>query len=512
MSTERAEVAPPVRYPEGQASLVLIVAGLYVLRIFILPWLGLFNDEAYYWEWSRRLALSYYDHPPLVAYLLRVSTALFGDTQGGVHLPALILSALTSVVLFRLVLDLFPGNRPLAWWSVLAVQSMPLFALGAVFTTPDAPCALVWLLTLRFVWSAHGGRARHWYLAGLCGALGILSKYVFVLSLVGVLAFLLSSPSSRTWLRRREPYLGVAIMALGAVPILIWNARHDWASFSFHLIERHHGRFHPLANVGRLLTAQLAASPLLFAACLVGGWRSYERARSGDEVHRFLLCSSMGILGFFAIVGVLTPVNPNWFIFGYSTLAISACAAMLEAKRRLLRAWVVGSGLVSGALFYLQALTLAVPIPPSTDFATDLNGWSTIGRKVDELRGTMPRPERTFVLTPRFQLSALVAFYGSHEATVTRLGGRRDQYDYWRSEAQLPGEDAIVLTDDRSRVDPVSDYPFARCEQSPDLNLAFHGRSYRSIHLWRCSNYLSSVKLQETSPQGPPLAPSAARL
>src|SRR4030065_537893 len=64
--------------------------------------LDLSPDEAHYWEWSRRLDLSYYSKGPLIAYLIFLSTSLLGDNVLGVRIPAVLLSALGEVLLFRL--------------------------------------------------------------------------------------------------------------------------------------------------------------------------------------------------------------------------------------------------------------------------------------------------------------------------------------------------------------------------------------------------------------------------
>ena len=469
-----------------------LLAALYAVRLSLLGRIGLFSDEAYYWEYSRRLALSYFDHPPFVAWCIALCTRAFGDGPAAIHATALVFSALTTAALFKLVRRLFPDRPALAWWSALALQSMPLFALGATFTTPDAPCAFFWVGAAYLSFVAAEGSRRHWYLAGLCAGLGFLSKYNLVLLPPAILLFLALSPRHRHWLRKKEPYLAMGIMAACAIPVVVWNAEHHWASFTFHLVERHSHQFRPLLNLGRLLAAQQAVSPPLWIASLAGAFRSYRLARRGDAAHKFLLCVSGVILAFFFVIGLFALVNPNWFIFGFSTLLVCGVDALLALRSRIPASLVVGFGIAVCCAFYVQAVTLALPLPPGLDFAVDLNGWPEVGGRLGSLRASMPHPDRVFIFSRRFQFSALAAYYGGDDARVTRLGGRMDQYDLWRPEGEWDGWDAIFLSAEPFLFDPRQQYPFRSCEPAGDWELVRGGRRVRTFQFWRCFDYRPS--------------------
>jgi undecaprenyl-diphosphatase len=460
---------------------------LTALRLALIMDLGLFNDEAYYWEWSRHLGLSYYDHPPAVAYVLAASTWLLGRSQFAVHFPALILSILTSGVLYRLTLDLFPGRRQLAWWSVVLLNVSPLFGLGAVFTTPDAPVTLCWALATWLTWRAVHGDPRLWYVAGIVSGLGMLSKYTFFLFPPAVLAFLLTS-RHRSWLRTPAPYLALAIAFSIFSPVVIWNFRHGWASFTFQLWDRHVGPFQPWVYVARFVAAQQTLTPLLWIACLWGLLRSYRLGRAGSDAHWYLFWVSAVMYGFFAIVSLFTLVNPNWFGMAFLTMLVSAADALSSSRSWT---WRVAPGALAALVtlaFYLQASTLIVPIPPRIDFATDLNGWSEVGNRLREIRAGMPDPTNTFVFSHRFQGSALAAFYGGDDLEVTRLGPGRDQYSEWTRVERLVGRDAIYFADGLwFRPPPVGS--FRSCVPAGELPIVRSGRKVRTFLFWRCLGY-----------------------
>src|SRR4051812_47478693 len=112
--------------------LVALILVFYLALASVLP---AADDEVYYWCWSRDIQWSYYDHPPMTAVLIRISTALFGDSIFGFRVPACIASAFVVFVIRRLT-----RPRSLVWGVVLS----PLFTFGAVLMTPDSPLVMFW--------------------------------------------------------------------------------------------------------------------------------------------------------------------------------------------------------------------------------------------------------------------------------------------------------------------------------------------------------------------------------
>ncbi len=474
------------------------VAILVLARTLLLPHLGAFNDEAYYWEWSRRLAGGYFDHPPAVAWILAASTRLFGDTQLALHLPAFVLSLVTSYALFRLCLDLFPGRRDLAWASVLALNATPLFGMGAIWTTPDAPLLASWTVSALLVWRAMHGRPRLWYAAGLTGGLGLLSKYHFVLFPASVLAFLLVR-ERRAWLRRREPWIAALLMLLVFLPDLVWNARHGWPSIRYQIVDRHGDAIRPWLTIPRYFAAQQALSPLLWLAAVAGLVRSVRRARAGSEPHAYLAVLSSVTLVFFGLVALVTFVNANWLGVGYVALIVSAADALVSARSRLVRLAPAALGTALCLLVYLQAITNVVPIPPNADLAADVAGWPEVGARLEALVAASPDPRRTFVFSRRLQHSALAAFYTHGALDVTRIGGRRDAYDDWIPAGGRRGEDAVYFCDDKWYEPPDASL-FSECTAAGVLPVVRWGRTVRTYSFWTCRGYAGAPEASAGRP------------
>jgi undecaprenyl-diphosphatase len=155
------------------------LSAVTVFRLWYIQqgFLELAPDEAHYWEWSRRLDWSYYSKGPFVAYLIAASTALGGSTEFFVRLPAVVLSAGTTFVVFRLLEELFADGR-LALAAAILLHTIPLFAVGSVLMTIDPPLVFFWTLMLWLVSRALlDGRKVWWYAAGVALGCGLLSKY-----------------------------------------------------------------------------------------------------------------------------------------------------------------------------------------------------------------------------------------------------------------------------------------------------------------------------------------------
>jgi 4-amino-4-deoxy-L-arabinose transferase-like glycosyltransferase len=193
--------------------------------------------------WSRHLAAGYFDHPPMIAVLIRSGTALFGsDTRIAVRFgPWLAGSA--GVVLSVMLAHRLGGLRAARRAALLTV-ALPAVVLGLVPATPDVAlfaslACLMWTV-LRAVDAQPGsGEARRWWLAaGAALGAAVASKLPGAVAGVGILLALGVHPGLRWWLRRPEPWLGAAVAVAISVPTVVWNAHHDWVSFRFQL---HHG-------------------------------------------------------------------------------------------------------------------------------------------------------------------------------------------------------------------------------------------------------------------------------
>lgn len=232
----RSQMASSVRSVHGWVLAIIAVATMFRLALgWALP-VGV--DEAYSIGIARQFSWSYFDHPPLHLWLVGTWAKLTGsENLLLLRLPFVLLGALSSWLIYALGARLFSPVAGL--WSAVIFNLAPVFGLahgGLIF--PDGPlmaAALAMALVVaRIVFERRDGRQLGlWALAGLLAGLALLSKYHGALLILGVGLFLASTREGRRWLLTPGPWLAAAIAALCFVPVLIWNAQHDWVSFLF---------------------------------------------------------------------------------------------------------------------------------------------------------------------------------------------------------------------------------------------------------------------------------------
>ena len=235
----------------------------------------LIPDEAYYWVWSRHLAVSYLDHPPVLAYLIRLGTLLLGNTELGVRCLMGLMTAGTVLILTFAARRLV-GNARAASFVPIAFLLSPMIAVVGSIATPDTPAcffqsaALASVLGVFAPNASEGSRRLRWLMFGIFMGLALDSKYTSVLLGIAVFLAMLSCAEGRRHFLTPWPWLAAILVAAVFSPVIAWNARHHWASFQFQI---HHGITSGDSAVLRNLLSyaggQIAlCTPVLLGVCL----------------------------------------------------------------------------------------------------------------------------------------------------------------------------------------------------------------------------------------------------
>ena len=218
-----------IRWRVAAVGIVLFAVSL---RLIYLGLAQLIPDEAYYWQYAQHMDLSYFDHPPMVAWLIWLGTALVGQNEFGVRIGAFVCGLIAMGYLYALTRNLYDkstGMRAILLFSVLPFG----FASGLVMT-PDAPLIAAWAATLYYMERALiGGRSTAWLGMGIAFGLGLLSKYTLGLLGIAALLFVILDPIARRWMKRPHPYLSATLALLLFSPVIIWNFENNWVSFLF---------------------------------------------------------------------------------------------------------------------------------------------------------------------------------------------------------------------------------------------------------------------------------------
>ena len=222
--------------PQQVLAVIALIAAMTALRVAYASLLDLRTDEAYYWTWSKENVLSFLDHPPMIAWLIRFGTALFGDTNFGVRFAGLLAMLVTQLLVADIVRRLTHDFRAVAI-SVLMLEAALYYGLLMAKVSPDVALipfatAMIWAL----VRLAETGDGRWWLAAGIFAGASLLSKFTAVLLLPAVLAFMLVPRWRWRWLRSPYPYAAALIAFMLFLPVVIWNTQHDFVSFRFQFV------------------------------------------------------------------------------------------------------------------------------------------------------------------------------------------------------------------------------------------------------------------------------------
>lgn len=375
-------------------SFIAIIASL---RLFFIAALGLSNTEAYYYTWSRFPALSYYDHPPLIAAMTWLTTELFGGGHVAIRAGTWLSTALFAILVQRFA-ERIVGARA-AFLAVVFVSLLPMFMFAGLLVNPEGPLAPCWIAALLLLdeMTERDERWRPIALGAIIG-LGFLAKYTAVLLVPIALAFLATSSRSRRWLRRPSLYLGGLVSLLIVSPVLVWNAQRGWPTIALHMSRR-------VGDAGSSLLADriphltfLQAAlfhPLVWPLLLLSTLWMIRRARS-EPSYRLLTLASLPPLSFFYLVmSSVDDAESHWTMLAHVP-QIVVLASWLDERRHLAATKAyLGAFLVSAAAIIALGLVhsrtdfLVRHLPhsvyePEGDPVNNLGEWDTLTRALRE--------------------------------------------------------------------------------------------------------------------------------
>ena len=479
----------------GSAAVALSLAVLLAGRAAFHLLSGPLPDEAYYWLWGQHPALSYYDHPPLQAWLQAASTALFGNTLFGLRAPALLTTGWIVVLL--------------AWWARRAQgfgvpASLPHMAavffaspLVFVYTTivfnDHLMVALVCTAAAAFT-VALGDAGRHGrinaaalYTAGLATGFAALAKYNAALFGFGAAAAILFVPRFRPILRSPHLYASAVLAVICIAPVLAWNWQNEAASFQYNFADRlaPHPQARVVENIATFVALSiLALSPPLTIA--LGRFLADRRPAAWSAGWRPLAISTFTVSTLVCIA--LTPFTAvlfYWNIVAY--LAFLPYAALYMGRH--LTAAHLGVGMLVAVLYPINyaVLPLSALFGPADSESAMTYGWHEVAGRVEEERRARGAE---FLLASDYRIGAILAFH-TGDTRVEVISARRSQFDLWFDEAVREGQDALILTDDWHPLAQIHQERFGSIETVAELPVIRFGRTLKTYTLYLGRDYIA---------------------
>ncbi len=504
--TDQLSVARPADLATRRSSLawglgIAVVIAVLALKLAIAGTLNLRSDEAYVWTWSEENALSFLDHPPMIAWFARLGTALFGQNLLGVRLPTIV-ALLASELLLADTVRRRTGSLVAGLSVVLMMEASIYFGVTGLSLEPSVPMIL--FLSLMF-WGL--GRleetedGRWWLLVGMAGGLALLSKYIALLFMPAVLLFVLVPRTNRKWMLTAWPWLAVLLAIVVFSPVLIWNAQHDWASFRFQGVRVTEGRDFSLVRFATFLTINLVAigpilAPVAAVGVVIAGWRALRR---GDGTVLALAAGFVTILAYLTVRSFTLTINTTWPVamwpFGIAAMATLLAAPTARWWRRLAVAGVL-TGLLLSLVFDYHLLANPNPIGGANDPVGRDDGYDALAASV---RAEAEASGAQWIAASDRRTAAQLRWFLGSEFPVVQLNERSRFMDF--AVPDVAGKPGLYVHIKGRRAEAVEAATAGHLTPAGEAERIWRGVSFGTFEIERIEGWTPDL----TPPPGSPL-------
>ncbi len=418
---------------------LLLLVIITVIRIFFLYYynLNLYADEAQYFGWSRNLDFGYYSKPPMVAFVIRISTMIFGESETAIRIFSPIFHFLTSVVIYHLGKKLY--NEKVAYYACFLYITLPAVTFSSNLMTTDPILLFFWALTaLLFV-------SEMWLVAGIGFGLGMMTKYSMAMFIPSAAIYLYWRDRNFYWLKNPNLYVSLLVGLAVFSPNIYWNIKHDMVSFT-HLIDISHAKessFNARKILEFLLIQIAIIGPVL--SCLAIGLRENNR-------HKYVISLCLPILIFTSFLSLFFNAYGNWAVPAYIGFIVwvSAyrCANGLGDEPRVCNEKLLKLAITSNVIvaILIYSSPLFVNFLPSDPFKR-VSGWREFGVCVSEL--AKRHPDALIISDDRKITAELIYYIGMDNRNKIRKWNHfkeiKNHYDMTIPLKEIPSEMILVF-------------------------------------------------------------------
>ncbi|MCG1036276.1 glycosyltransferase family 39 protein [Polaribacter sargassicola] len=482
------------------------VLGFQLFRLILLPFMGLMPQDAYYHLYGQNLSLSYFDHPGMIGYILRIFTDVFGQTIFAIKFADFVITSLTIVSFYKLA-SYFLSKQKLQKAIVLLASTI-FISILSFNSTPDVPLLLFWTLSLICLYKAiFEDKKVFWVLGGIAMGFAFDSKYTAIILQFGLLAFLIFSNKYRKLLI--SPWLWISLIVSIAItfPVWYWNYQNEFASFAFQGGERTSSitkfKFSPNFFFGAIGHQMVLLLPVLFLIFVTFTYKYIKRALLKFRIPQ---AKTLFLLAFFVptFVGffILTPiywVKLNWMMPSYITGIILAA---MFINKKLLKAQVIIS-IVFHVLISLQILFYLVPIKSDDTWV----GWQELS---EEIKLLQQEKTDTFVFSDdNYKTSACLNFFMEDRIYAQNIIGLPAlHFDYLGDDlSTLKNKNAIFIDSDKrfknkdkkGENHPLLSTYFDKITELEPIIIKINGKESRKFFVFYCENYKPNLLLNDNN-------------
>ena len=508
-----------------QRQVVGLIAVSTAIRLVLSMLLELGNDEVYYWTYASYPDLSHFDHPPMVGLLIQASTLnLLLTDDFFLRLGPILLAAADTWLMYRIgakVKDEYTGLVA----AVLFTSSVYCSLIAGFAIIPDAPELFFWLMALRaslyflpVVNITRSDRLKC-VLFGMLAGLAMLSKYHAAFLWVGAGMYVMLY--NRAWLKDYSLYVAMFLSLVLLVPVVYWNATHDFITFTFHGERVTPSYELRLDYFFRELAGQIAYNnPINYVLIAIACVALMRKKMNITPFMRILLWNSLPLLFVFTGFSLFRNTLPHWTgpaFLGLTVIAAIYWSPLLKLEKRITP--IVGRLMLPMLLLLVMvcAAVFAIDFSPFSfgnrtdearigdgDFTQDMYGWKSIGR---EFKTIALKQERAGAMKRDAGLISFKWFPAAHEDFYVAkpmvrdlyvVGPLQDVHEYfWINQARgglTRGKDYYHIAVSNYYQDPRSLFGnlFERVEAIDTIDVIRSGTVVRKAFVFKLKNYMGA--------------------
>ncbi len=482
----------------------------FALRLALAFGIELGNDEVYYRIFALFPDWSYFDHPPLVAWLIRLTTLGSEVAPDGlVRLGAVVIGTINTYLVYRIVLRIARDQKAALLGALLYTASIYGFIISGTFIMPDTPLVLFWLLAIDRLWGIlpcgkiGKSERRSMLLVGVFVGMAMLSKYTgaYLWGAAGLYILLFN----RKWLVDWSLWAGGVLSLVVFAPVIYWNVQNDFVTFTFH---------------GARVTAESSINPLFFGRELAGGllynnpvvwfvavlalfaWR--KRRFVSKEIYRLAVVFSLPMIALFLFVSLTRETLPHWAAPAYLALIVLGAVYLSQKKRAMMLA-VMACALTFGvSVFGFVQIRYGVMDLDSRegvvdmgrrDFSLDTYGWKQGGELFAQYVAAdtlMPKNGVTIIHNKWYDAAHLDAYFALPQGFELQTLGDTISTHYWewinaRRGGLTLGDSLYFISTSRKVIDPHEYYRgrFDSITPADTLKIYRCGRHEYNFYVYR---------------------------
>ncbi len=413
MTTDISKAQSP--YPKK----FLILSGLFlIINILQSIFTELAGDESYYWRYAQDLDWGYFDHPPLLAVMIKLGGFLFGG-ELGVRFVG-VLFGWASIFLLWHSLDKELRTKPFATELFFLMWfAFPIFNIYTFITVPDSPLlffAILYLYVLKKF--KENSSFKITFVLAVVMALMLYSKYH------GIILIFITIIADWKLLKNPKFYIAAVVGALLFIPHLVWQYNHDFATLRYHFFERN-SEFSFAFIAEYPMNVLLILNPFLAVLFL---FVIFKNRQNTDKTQRFVF---WGFILFFAFSALKSHVEPHWIAI--SSVPLFVLLFKIAAENDKIRNLVRKFSIASIVILALGRFFLIFDILP---IKTEFHGGKTLALQIEAKAGNLP-----VFLTNSYTAASKYFFYtGKPAFSYNSVHYRKNQFDFWNYEDTLKGK------------------------------------------------------------------------